>query len=250
MGDYGPTELLLNMDFSTALYSADSLDDIFDAVYEEIALKVNTSILSVVATTNDYNDLDNLPSIFSGAYSDLTGKPTIPTKTSDLTNDSGFLTSAPVTSVAGKTGAVSLVKADVSLGNVDNTSDANKPVSTATQTALNGKFNTPSGSTSQYLRGDGMLATLPSTKRQETYLGNTDGSGNYTVTYGTAFAATPDVQPQIQAGSTTDTRTVRITASSTTGFTVNVRNRSEVLGLLPSYSNVPSIPVGVLVTER
>lgn len=42
----------------------------------------------------------------------------------------------PVVSVAGKTGAVSLVKADVGLGNVDNTSDANKPVSTAQQTAL------------------------------------------------------------------------------------------------------------------
>ena len=38
---------------------------------------------------------------------------------------------APVQSVAGKTGAVALVKADVGLGNVDNTSDANKPVSTA-----------------------------------------------------------------------------------------------------------------------
>ena len=36
-----------------------------------------------------------------------------------------------VSSVAGKTGAVTLVPADVSLGNVDNTSDANKPVSTA-----------------------------------------------------------------------------------------------------------------------
>jgi hypothetical protein len=35
-----------------------------------------------------------------------------------------------------------LVKADVGLGNVDNTSDANKPISTATQTALNGKANT------------------------------------------------------------------------------------------------------------
>ena len=44
--------------------------------------------------------------------------------------------------MAGKTGAVTLVKADVGLGNVDNTSDAAKPVSTATQTALNGKANT------------------------------------------------------------------------------------------------------------
>lgn len=48
----------------------------------------------------------------------------------------------PVASVAGKTGAVTLAKADVGLGNVDNTSDAGKPVSTATQTALNGKANT------------------------------------------------------------------------------------------------------------
>lgn len=48
----------------------------------------------------------------------------------------------PVASVAGKIGAVTLAKADVGLGNVDNTSDAAKPVSTATQTALNGKANT------------------------------------------------------------------------------------------------------------
>lgn len=46
-----------------------------------------------------------------------------------------------VTSVAGKTGIVTLVKGDVGLGSVDNTSDADKPVSTATQTALNLKAN-------------------------------------------------------------------------------------------------------------
>lgn len=44
-----------------------------------------------------------------------------------------------VTSVAGKTGAVTLAKDDVGLGNVDNTSDANKPISTTTQTALDKK---------------------------------------------------------------------------------------------------------------
>ena len=49
---------------------------------------------------------------------------------------------APVQSVASKTGAVTLVKGDVGLGNVDNTSDADKPVSTATQTALNAKQDT------------------------------------------------------------------------------------------------------------
>nr|DAO00656.1 MAG TPA: hypothetical protein [Caudoviricetes sp.] len=38
---------------------------------------------------------------------------TVPTKTSDLTNDSGYLTSAPVTSVNSKTGAVVLTANDV-----------------------------------------------------------------------------------------------------------------------------------------
>jgi polysaccharide deacetylase/baseplate protein BppL/uncharacterized protein DUF5907 len=50
---------------------------------------------------------------------------------------------APVSSVAGKTGAVTLVKADVGLSSIDNTSDANKPVSIATQTALNAKYTKP-----------------------------------------------------------------------------------------------------------
>ena len=45
-------------------------------------------------------------SSFSGSYTDLSNKPTIPTKTSQLTNDSGYLTSAPVTSVDGSTGAI------------------------------------------------------------------------------------------------------------------------------------------------
>lgn len=44
-----------------------------------------------------------------------------------------------VASVNGQTGAVTLGKADIGLGNVDNTSDVNKPVSTAQQTALDAK---------------------------------------------------------------------------------------------------------------
>lgn len=46
-----------------------------------------------------------------------------------------------VASVAGKTGAVTLAKDDVGLGNVDNTSDANKPVSTATTTLINSRLS-------------------------------------------------------------------------------------------------------------
>lgn len=52
---------------------------------------------------------------------------------------------ANVQSVNGKTGAVTLDKSDIGLGNVDNTSDLNKPISTATQNALDEKLDLSGG---------------------------------------------------------------------------------------------------------
>ena len=71
-------------------------------------------------------------SSFDGNYSSLSGKPTIPSNTSQLNNDSGFITSenAPVKSVNNKTGEVMLSAADVGLSNVDNIrqySESNPP---------------------------------------------------------------------------------------------------------------------------
>jgi hypothetical protein len=51
------------------------------------------------------------------------------------------LAAGQVQSVAGKTGVVTLAKSDVGLDAVDNTSDINKPISTATQSALDLKVN-------------------------------------------------------------------------------------------------------------
>jgi hypothetical protein len=55
----------------------------------------------------------------------------------------------------------SVTKAQVGLGNVDNTSDAYKPISTATQTALNGKQSTItlSGNANTYYNGVGAFTT-------------------------------------------------------------------------------------------
>jgi hypothetical protein len=47
---------------------------------------------SGILFSGSYNDLTNKPTLFSGSYNDLTNKPTIPTKLSDLTNDSGYIT--------------------------------------------------------------------------------------------------------------------------------------------------------------
>jgi len=70
------------------------------------------------------------------------------TKTFTLPSSSGIIATldditgsvAGVTSLNTRTGSVTIDKTDVGLGNADNTSDANKPISTATQTALNGKI--------------------------------------------------------------------------------------------------------------
>ena len=54
-------------------------------------------------------------------------------------NNPGFVADPIDLTVAQTKTLLALTKSDVGLGNVDNTSDAGKPVSTTTQTALNGK---------------------------------------------------------------------------------------------------------------
>ena len=93
------------------LYSAD--------LSKRIELQNDGTLVSTGATTKTFT----LPSA-SGTIATL----------SDITGSvSG------VTSVNTRTGAVTLTKSDVGLENCDNTSDADKPISTATQTALNAK---------------------------------------------------------------------------------------------------------------
>lgn len=57
----------------------------FDGDYNSLTNKPNLF-------SGDYNDLINKPSLFSGDYNDLTNKPNIPSRTSQLVNNSGFIT--------------------------------------------------------------------------------------------------------------------------------------------------------------
>ncbi len=92
-----------------------------------------------------------------------------------------FAKAADLTSHTGnKSNPHSVTAAQVGLGNVDNTSDANKPISTATQTALNNKVDVVSG------KG---LSTNDYTTTEKTKLAGIAEGANKTVV-DTAFSTT------------------------------------------------------------
>jgi hypothetical protein len=83
-------------------------------------------------------------------------------------------------------GNINITNTDVGLGNVDNTSDLNKPISTATQTALNAKQNTITNSDS-ITEG---VTNLFLTTGERTKLTNTSGTNTGDQTNITGNAAT------------------------------------------------------------
>jgi hypothetical protein len=95
----------------------------------------------------------------------VTGDTTSITVTGDTATVSVAITSQPVSVIEeNATFTISTIanKSDVGLGNVDNTSDVNKPISTATQTALDTKLNKSGGT----LTGALTLAADPAANLQ------------------------------------------------------------------------------------
>lgn len=101
--------------------------DTFEASSEAAMLALSSAEQGDVCIRSDLNKTFILA---SGSYDTLANWKELKTPTD------------AVLSVNGQTGAVSLTKSDVGLGNVDNTSDVNKPLSTAATNALSGKAST------------------------------------------------------------------------------------------------------------
>ena len=100
------------------------------AITETSVVNSQAAMLALTAQTGDVAVRTDLSKSFI-----LAAEPA-----STLSNWQELLTPADaVTSVNGYTGPVVLSKSDIGLSNVDNTSDVNKPISTATQNALDGK---------------------------------------------------------------------------------------------------------------
>jgi len=113
-----------------------------------------------------------------------------------------------------------------------------------------------SGQSGKYLSTNGFSAvwqSLPTIKRQETYSGTTNSSGNYTVTFSTSYPVAPNIQAN--AISNNPLYRTTITNITTTGFTVNVSIQntaviSLVSVLLPGVTAVNGASVDVLITEK
>lgn len=102
--------------------------------------------------------------------------------------------STGVTSFNGRTGEVTpqngdYTKGQVGLGNVDNTADADKPVSTAMQTALNGKVNS-----SEKGAANGIATLDANGKVPSSQIPGGGGGGGSEVTPNPAGTATADLE--------------------------------------------------------
>ena len=98
-----------------------------DNTVDDLVNYTKTSDLAAVALSNDYDDLNDKPTIWNATLTVQKNWTTVNTFTANATSD--------------KTINITMDKTDVWLWNVDNTSDLNKPISTATQSALDLKAN-------------------------------------------------------------------------------------------------------------
>lgn len=258
--------------------------------------------LSEVASSGDYNDLSNKPSIFSGSYADLTGKPALFSGNyADLSNKpvlfdgtyasltgkpTSFIPSAHTHAISDITGLQASLDSKATTASLSGyvtssaltTTLSGYATTTALTNGLSAKFNTPVGSTNQYVRGDGTLAAFPviptvptnvsaftndsgyltnavliGYRKVETFLGTSDANGNVTITFANTYATPPDVQPQIVGG--TFNQSVRVVSVSTTGCVVQAAQRNVVTllsveVLLGATVNLAGASVTVQVTPR
>jgi Repeat of unknown function (DUF5907) len=194
--------------------------------------------LSAVASTGSYNDLTNRPTIPAAASNatttavglvqlagDLGGTATAPTVPGLASKQATLVSGTNIKTVAGQSllgsGAVTLAKADVGLANVDNTSDANKPVSTAQAAAIANKQDVlVSGTNIKTINGTSIL-----------------GAGNITVSGGSAVA--PTFATESTTGKTLAAadigRLVRYNSSANGSFVIPT---DAVLGITDATSNV------------
>jgi len=80
------------------------------------------------------------------------------------------------------------------------------------------------------------------------YSATTNASGVATVTFSTTYSVAPNIVINFTTSNPRDV--IMLTSSSTTGCSLLVQRRVDVLGLLPSYTNQSGINCDIIVTEK
>ena len=160
---------------SSTAYAGDKgkyLKDVSDSLPSDIITSINylpsTNYVNIMGNKKTkgedgiYIDADQAIVTIGAASSTFAGVMTIADKVKldglktqeGITSDIDSVQSNLTTHITNKQNPHSVTKAQVGLGNVDNTSDADKPVSTATQNALNDKFSATEGNTLKQIVND------------------------------------------------------------------------------------------------
>lgn len=85
-------------------------------------------------------------------------------------------------------------------------------------------------------------------KKKEYFSGSTDASGNYTVVFGVAYSVAPNISVSLKG--TTNEQGYNGVTVNTTGFTVHVYQRTYVLGLAQTPTNVSGATIDLIITEK
>lgn len=141
-----------------------------------------------------------------------------------------------VNSVNGYTGAVVLTLADVGGGNLDNTSDLNKPISTATQTALNLKQNQLNGT--GFVKASGTTISYDNS----TYLTTTSASSTYQTLANLSNTTTLGTSTSLYPTQNAVKTYVDNAISGVGGGTVTLFSKTDNFGIVSSITNATTTP--------
>jgi hypothetical protein len=231
---------LTDGDFATESYVNTAVSNLVDAA----PTTLNTLNELATALGNDANFSTTIATSLGNKLDSSTAASTY------LTQSNASSTYAPKASPT-FTGTVNGITASmVGLGNVDNTSDANKPISTATQTALNSKLDS-SGFTyaSIIIPVYTAVGDLPSAASNHGRWAHVHGAGAMYFAHGGSWYRALDEEDEKNIY-LTDSGTARTLGSGDAYKIIEFTNSNTIVVTIPNDASDTTFPIGSYVEVR
>jgi hypothetical protein len=179
---------------------------------------VNNEVGTHGSDTTSVHGIADTSALATKTYADTA----VSTHSSDTTDVHGITDTSVLVTTNGTqtltnktiTAPVGLTKSDVGLGNVDNTTDANKPVSTATQTALDAKLASATAATTYApLANPTFTGTVSGVTKSHVGLGDVDNTSDANKPVSTAQQTALDLKANLAGPTFTGTVVLPSTTS-------------------------------------